>query len=64
MRVVHFYTHKISFSDYFDLDELKTKHFPTSGVDIITMQEFLEKEALTGRLRDVVTNLTSFPPGN
>lgn len=37
-----------SFDDYFDLDALTKKYV---GVDIVTMEEFLTKEAAAGRLQ-------------
>jgi len=49
------------FADFFPIEELAREN---AGLDIITMQEFLEAEAMTGRLYDRNSSKVSFPPGN
>jgi hypothetical protein len=51
---------KFSFADFFPFREIANEHV---GLDVITMQEFLTREALTGNLRDK-NGTVSFPPGN
>jgi hypothetical protein len=53
---VHF-----TFADFFHLESVANEH---AGLDIISMEEFLEREAMTGRLRHKETGEISFPPGN
>lgn len=49
-----------SFLDFYPLNEIAKEH---AGFNMITTKEFLEREALTGNIRD--TNGTvRFPPGN
>lgn len=50
-----------SFKDFFPMEAIASEH---RGFDIITMDEFLEREGVTGHLRDSVTAMTSFPPQN
>ena len=47
-----------SFADFFPFDYIQ--HM----VRVITMDEFLLREAVTGRLRHAVTGLPTYPPGN
>ena len=35
-----------------------------SGIDIITMEEYLNREAMTGKLKDKNTGEVIFPPNN
>lgn len=49
-----------SFSHFFPLEYVAHEH---PGVEIITMKEFLEREAMTGHLLDK-DGKPSFPPGN
>jgi hypothetical protein len=49
------------FVDFFPIEEIAAEHV---GLDIITMQEFLESQAMTGQMRDKVTGVVTFPPGN
>jgi len=51
----------VSFEDFFDLDTLNDTY---AGVDIVTFQDFLIRESLTGHLVDVETNQTIFPEHN
>jgi len=53
---VHF-----SFADFFPMEEMAREN---DGLEIITMKEFLETEAMTGNLRHKDTGKTVFPPGN
>lgn len=50
-----------SFADFFPMHELAHEN---AGLEIITTQEFLEKEAMAGNLRDKYTKEVSFPPEN
>lgn len=38
--------------------------FEHDGLDIITMQDFLKEEAMTGNLRNITSGKVAFPPGN
>jgi hypothetical protein len=49
------------FADFFPMHELATEN---AGLEMITMQEFLQAEAMTGNLRDKHTGQISFPPEN
>lgn len=51
----------IGFSDFFHFDSIVSEH---KALKVITLQEFLEKEALSGRLIDPSTGLPTFPPEN
>jgi phage pi2 protein 07 len=50
-----------SFADFFPMHELAEEN---DGLKMITMQEFLETEAMTGNLRDKNTGEVTFPPEN
>jgi hypothetical protein len=50
-----------SFADFFPMHELATEN---DGLEMISMEEFLLTEAMTGHLRDKNTGQVSFPPGN
>jgi hypothetical protein len=50
-----------TFADFFHLESLANEH---TGLDIISMEEFLKREAMSGRLRHKETGDISFPPGN
>lgn len=50
-----------SFADFFPMQELASEN---DGLEIITMQQFLEEEAMTGKLIDIHTGEPTFPPGN
>jgi len=52
---------EFSFNDFFHMDSIAKEH---PGLEIITMKEFLEREAMTGKLKDKTTGEISFPPGN
>jgi len=50
-----------SFQDFFHFESMSREH---DGLDIISMEEFLTRQAMTGKLRNVTTGKVSFPPGN
>merc|ERR1719223_596580 len=52
---------KFTFNDFFHLDSIHTEH---EGFNMITMEEFLEREAMNGKLINQNTGNISFPPGN
>jgi hypothetical protein len=51
---------EFSFNHFFHMESIHNEH---PGLDIITMKEFLEQEAMTGNLRDQQGNVV-FPPHN
>jgi GDP-fucose protein O-fucosyltransferase len=53
---------EFSFQDFFPMDELRSKDLP--AIKMVTMQEFLEKEAMTGNMRDIHTGAVTYPPFN
>lgn len=53
---VHF-----SFDDFYHLEQVGYEH---AGLDVITTQEFLKLEAMTGNLRNKTTGVPAFPPNN
>ena len=50
-----------SFADFFHMDAIHDEH---AGLDIITMEEFLNREVMTGKFRDLDTNEVVFPSEN
>jgi len=50
-----------SFADFFHLESLDVEH---RGIDIITTEEFLLKEAMTGNIRNKTSGEIVFPPNN
>lgn len=50
-----------SFAHFFPMLEISEEH---KGLHVITMQEFLETEAMTGNLRNKETKKVEFPPHN
>ena len=48
------------FNHFFHMESIHEEH---PGLDVITMKEFLEREAMTGSLKDQQGNVV-FPPGN
>lgn len=50
-----------SFADFYHLESLNNEH---SGIDIISTEEFLLREAMTGNMRNKTTGEISFPPMN
>jgi len=50
-----------SFADFFHLDSINLEH---AGIDIISTEEFLLREAMTGNLKNKTSGLVSFPPFN
>jgi len=51
----------LHFGDFFDLEALSAEH---SGLEIISMEQFLQDQAIAGRLRDKTTGEVKYPPGN
>ena len=52
---------RFTFSDFFHFDSVAIEH---AGVEVITMEEFLECEAMTGHMRENVNGSVTFPPLN
>jgi hypothetical protein len=52
---------EFTFADFFPMEELSLEH---SGLDIISMQEFLQQTAMQGQLRNKKTGQVEFPPEN
>lgn len=52
---------KFTFGDFFHFDSVAHEHV---GIDVISFDEFLRREALTGKLRDKQTGQISYPPDN
>jgi len=50
-----------SFADFFHLDSINLEH---AGIAIISTEEFLLREAMTGNLKNKTSGLVSFPPFN
>ena len=50
---------RFSFDHFFHMESISNEH---AGLEIITMEEFLENEAMTGHLLDHDTGLKTFPP--
>ena len=53
--------HHFTFVDFFPIEEMANEHV---GLDVISMKEYLETQALTGNLKNRETGLVEFPPGN
>ena len=51
----------MGFTDFYHFDSVVAEH---PALKVITFQEFLEQEAMTGRLIDPATGTPTFPPGN
>ena len=49
------------FGDFYHLESLSDEH---KGLDIISMEEFLKREAMSGNLRNRTSGIVTFPPGN
>lgn len=50
-----------SFIDFYPIEEIAAEHV---GLDIISMKEYLETQAMTGNLKNKFTGKVEFPPGN
>ena len=50
-----------SFNHFFHMEAIHNEH---PGLDIITMEEFLTREALPGNIRSVKTGQVTYPPDN
>jgi len=53
---VHF-----SFEDFYHMEQIGYEH---DGLNIISMQEFLAREAMTGNLKNKTSGIAQFPPEN
>lgn len=53
---VHF-----SYNDFYHMDQIGYEH---DGLDIITMEEFLKIEAMSGNLKNKTTGVVMYPPDN
>ena len=53
---VHF-----SFEDFYHLEQIGYEH---AGLDIISMEEFLLAEAMTGNMKNKTTGIAQYPPNN
>ena len=51
----------VSFADFYDIDTISKRQ---QGLDIITMEQFLEREGLNGHLKSKVDGSTVYPPEN
>ena len=52
---------QFTFRDFYHFDSMAAEH---DSIEVITMEEFLHREALTGQLRDRTTGQVAFPPNN
>jgi hypothetical protein len=52
---------KFGFNHFFHMESISDEHH---GFAIITMQEYLEREAMTGNLKNAQTGQVAFPPHN
>jgi hypothetical protein len=52
---------RFTFKKFFPFDAISEEH---DAVDVITMEEFLTTEVMTGNLKDKATGTPVFPPGN
>ena len=50
-----------SFQDFFHLDAISVEH---KGFKVITMEDFLKNEGITGGLKDKITKQVAYPPQN
>ena len=51
----------VSFADFYDIDTISKRQ---QGLDIITMEQFLEREGLNGHLKSKLDGSTIYPPEN
>lgn len=51
---------RFTFHDFYPLDSIVKE----AGLEVISMKEFLEREALTGQFKDQSSGMATFPPGN
>ncbi len=52
---------RFTFKDFFHFDSIAAEH---PAVEVISMEEFMKREAITGNLVDRYTGKVSFPPNN
>lgn len=54
-------SYAVSFSDFFDIEAIGAKQ---KGLNIITMEQFLEHEAINGHLKSYTNGDILYPPNN
>jgi len=52
---------RFTFKDFFHFDSVELEH---KALEVITLEEFLKREAITGNMRDKKTGEVSYPPDN
>ena len=52
---------QFSFNDFYHLESIANEH---GGLNVITMEQFLQEQAMTGKLKDSATGKVLLPPGN
>ena len=52
---------RFTFKDFFHFDSIATEH---KAVEVISMEEFIEREGITGGLLNKFTGQSELPPGN
>jgi hypothetical protein len=52
---------RFTFKDFFHFDSIADEH---PSVEVISMEEFIQREAMTGHLKDKDTGKVTFPPNN
>lgn len=52
---------RFTFKDFFHFDSIAEEH---PSVEVISMEEFMEREALPGNLKNKYTGMVSMPPNN
>lgn len=52
---------EFSLSHFFHMEAIHREH---EGLDIISMEEFLQRQGVTGQFKDPVTHQAVYPPGN
>lgn len=52
---------RFTFTDFFHFESVANEH---PGLEIISFEEFLNREVMTGKIRDKKTGQPVFPPGN
>jgi GDP-fucose protein O-fucosyltransferase len=50
-----------TFSDFFHFDAVATEH---AGIEVISTEEFLNREVMTGKMKEKQTGKTTYPPLN
>jgi hypothetical protein len=52
---------QFSFNDFYHLESIANEH---GGLNVITMEQFLQEQAMTGKLKDSAAGKVLLPPGN